>query len=486
MKKEEFNRFVKELLKNKAMTTSEIKDAILNKHPNENKNTIKSMILRSKLLRSSAPMTFDNGCYAYTLKVNRNYSELFLKLANDDINTIKFIKNILNEEHSFLSLFSFNKLLQIKYGNLSLMNTKIDVLRFYKDTIEVKDGFIYSNANIRFINQNSEFFNRQKTRLLVAKILLYKHNSENLIEIKKANYLGMTSCSGVFHFPKPLFNIYFDAYAKTPSYVKDLNKLSYAVYDFAINDEYSYVECKSFISRVLKLKAYGAIVIPICVYKTIKPNVKELLKSSGIIGIKYSSFLGKGYEDILNDLNTINSENDLDFSFDQFKKLISSLDQIDLLEQTKGYLFEYACYRFLNDYYGVRPVRNVVVPKKDDNPGAQFDMIICLDNETIVCECKATTAGIGFGNIDKANIYTISHTIAKMSLLDKPNKKMLYFVTSYYKKIGNQNANVLSQLIPQKTPTDNECLYTLDGLISLFPDDKWLATWRNFFKTDNK
>ena len=478
MNKNVFDSFVNKILKKKAMTSSDIKDAILKEYPNENKNTIKSMILRSKLLKSSYPSTFNKGCYAYTLKTNRNYKELFLKLSNNDIDTIAFIRSVLNERSSFISLFSFKKLLQINVGNQGLIDAKINALRFYKETITVNGDFIYPVQYMQFYDQESDFFNKQKIRLLAAKILLFKHNSENIIQIKKANYLGMTN--DLFRFPKPLFNIYFDAYANAPSYVNDLSKSSYVVYDFAINDCYSVVECKSFINRILKLKAYGVAVIPICVFKTTKPEVKELIRSSGIIEIKYSSFLGKEYEDILRDLNTICEDNDLNFSDKQLEKLINSLCQIDLLEQTKGYLFEYICYRFLNDYYGVKPTRNVIIPKNENNPGAQFDIIISQGEETIVCECKATTAGIGFGSLAKANKYTVAHTISKIELLNKPNKKMLYFVTSFYKKISEENMKSLSLLTPRKTPIKNKCFYSFKELITAFPKNKWLKIWNNY------
>lgn len=477
MKKEEFDNIINELLKNKAMTSSDLKDAILDKFSGENKNTIKSMIVRSKLLRSSFPEKFKNGRYAYTLKSNRNYQELFLKLSNDDTNTIRFVKRILSERNSFISIFTFKKLLQINVNNQRLLESKIDALRFYKETIDVKGDYIYSHPEMERVDSTSDFYNKQKTRLLALKILLYKHNAENLILIKKANYLGDSGNS--FVFPKPLYNIYFDAYASTPSHIKDLNKPSFAVYDFAINDSYSVSECKSFVSRIIKLKSYGVAVLPICVFKTANPEVMSIIKSSGIVCVKYSSYLGKEYEATLNGLNIIKSDNDLDFSPKELKTLMTNLDQIDLLEQTKGYLFEYVCYRFLNDYYCVKPVRNHSIPKIGNNNGAEFDLIVKLDDETIVCECKATTMLIGFGSLEKANNYTIAHTIDKITLLKSSNKKIIYITTSSYKKISDENKKTISNYVPQNAPISSKCCYTFSELYSKYPTNEWLIIWNN-------
>ena len=81
MDKQLFNDYIVKLLKSKAMLSIDIINDLLIRFPDINKNTVKSTILRSKLLRSSKPKTFAYNSYAYTLKTNRNYTGLRLTNA---------------------------------------------------------------------------------------------------------------------------------------------------------------------------------------------------------------------------------------------------------------------------------------------------------------------------------------------------------------------------------------------------------------------
>ena len=479
MDRQLFNDYIVKLLKNKAMLSIDIINDLLIRFPDINKNTIKSMILRSKLLRSSKPKTFAYNSYAYTLKTNRNYAVLFDRLEENNVSAIKYLSGILSRRGAFLSIFTFKKILDIKDKNDALVKKKIEILKHYKNAISFNNGIICPYSENAYINTNTNFYNKQRMRLLAAKILLYKHNSMNLIMIKRSNYLSIRG--NELLYPKPLYNIYFDAYSQAVSYINKDNVRSYVVYDFAIEEEYSETECKSFINRVFRLRKYGLFVIPICVYKKISIKAKLLIKSHGIIGISHSSFLGKEGDDLLNDIININNDEVGNCSSEMVDNIITSVDKIGIFEQTKGYLFEYICYRILKTYYGDSVKRNVVCKGSGGNK-AQFDIVVYLSTETIVAECKATTANIGFGTIKNGIINTIAHTIKKIELLPNNNKKsMLYFTTSHYKKINDDNNKILKQYYPLNNIANDCCLLDYETLLNQNIDDNWLRLWEKWF-----
>lgn len=467
MDTDKFNSEITKLLRGKALTSTEIRDYLLEMHPNENWNTIKSMIARSRLLYKSKK-TYKNGAAAYTLKSNRNRDILFERLSSRDDSMMSFVVGLLKRNDAFVSEFTFGKLFGLNKTNDIIK--KLELLRAYYPSLKL-NGNVISRFDIQ---TDYPFYDEQVKRLLAAKILLNKHNSENIIQIGRTNYLSLKDKTIIT--PKALYGIRFDAYTNSFSFIHGNNEHPFIVYDFSLGKKYSIQEIKSFMSRCSSLrKRSKKIVVPFVICEDIEIEAKKAAKKNGILLITHSSFLGGEYKELLDGMAKIENGRISSFSFDG---LINKIKTIGIFNHTKGHLFEYLCYELLLTlYYGNSSdvKRDISVKTAKGYLLAQFDIVIYNNSETVFCECKATTSVIPLGNKTKPYRNTINYTIDKMEkhTRDK-NKKLLFITTSSY-KIEEKEKNIIeNKLCPTSLKGINHCFITKDTLEGISPNNNWI------------
>ena len=469
-----FNNEITKLLRGKALTSTEIRDYLLEMYPDENWNTIKSMISRSKLLYKSKK-TYKNGAVAYTLKSNRNRDILFERLSSKDDSMMSFVVELFKRNDTFMSEFTFGKLFGINKADDIIK--KLELLKAYYPSLKLN-----GNVISRFEMQTDyPFYEEQAKRLLAAKILLNKHNSENVIQIGRTNYLSLKGKSIIT--PNALYGIRFDAYTNSFSFIHDSNEHPFIVYDFSLRQKYSVQEIKSFINRCNSLrKRSKKIVVPFVICEDIEIEAKKMVKKNGILLIAFSSFLGGEYKELLEEINKIENGRITPISFEG---LINKTKTIGIFNHTKGQLFEYLCYELLLSLYGGDKnniKRDVNVKTAKGYPLAQFDIVIYDDNETVFVECKATTSQITLGNESKPYRNTIYYTIGKMNSYSKAkNKKLLYITTSSYKIKNEEKTSIKNEYCSRILNKIDDVFLSKDLLIESDIKGFWLEIMKKHF-----
>lgn len=182
------NPILSDLLADKAMISIEIVTAILNKKPNLNKNTIKSFVRRSEILYKST-IKYGHCEFAYILKKNKKRSDLlFNELSDKNSEMLGFINQFLNKSDSHISDYTFAKLLCIDKEDE--IKQKLLLLTTLNSSTYRTNKYIYRGYNNH--SKETEFKKKQNIRLLAYKILLYKQSENNLINISRNEYLGLT------------------------------------------------------------------------------------------------------------------------------------------------------------------------------------------------------------------------------------------------------------------------------------------------------
>lgn len=480
----DFEKYLVELLNDKVLTSFEIIKATKEKFPDVNVSTVKSWILRSPILISSKPIYFDHCSYGYTLKNNKNSAELISNYKRTKNNSLSVLKTVF-AKRNFLTAHTFCKICNIANIDEIVINKKIKILNkiIRKGDIWF-DGKYIIRGNIKIIpNVLSDFFADIRNKLFINKLIAFKQNNENLININFSNFYGADN--NQLFIPKTLYNIRVDGYAKSLSFVANDKRRSYAVYDFAVLDKYTIEEAKIFLNKVYKLRAYKLLILPFCIFKEADDDVLSFLRKNGLISIKYNDYLGSKYGKFVSSLQSIvEGRNDLIQKVDEIKELSNGLKEIGIFEQTKGYLFEYTMYRLLNDFYRTKPDRNIKFGKGKNS--AQFDMIVKTNYEEIICECKCNNEKIGFGTLERGNINTIAHTIKKMELYNSlTNKKLLYICTTGFKKITKDNEKIITTLCPSVSPSNSGSLFDLDSAKEEIKNNEWFILSNELFASNN-
>lgn len=484
MQHTDFEKYIKRLLTGRVMTSFEIVKTIKRNFPEMNLSTLKSWILRSPNLISTKPVYFEHNSYGYTIKNQPNSHELISEYRNSKNNFISVLKNIF-KERKFITAHTFCKICNISNIDETAINKKIEILnKFIRNSDVWFDGNFIIRGDIKIIPDiTTDFFIDIRKKLFINKIIAFKHNNENLININYSNFYGFSNKD--FYIPKCLYFLRFDGYARSLSYISDNKRKSYAVYDFAILDKYTIDEAKIFLNKVYKLRKYNLLILPFCVFKEADDEVLAFLRRNGLISICYKDYLGSEYESSISSLQEIiEGYNDLFQTVAHIEKLAMDLKLIGIFEQTKGYLFEYIMYRLLNDFYHTKPRRNVHQGKGKD--GAQFDMIIETGKADIFCECKCNKEKIGFGTLDKGRINTIAHTINKIAIYNTvKEKKMLYISTSGYKRMTEENSKLLVRLCPDVSPSKSNCLFDLESGKDEITQNNWYILSKKLFNPKN-
>lgn len=392
------------------------------------------------IIKSSSPLTFGKGQYAYC-KPNTSFTKERIKvLCEKHRPTLYRLLVALDLNNGILSYY---EALKITASPLVQGVSKVDYL---DDLIASlwKLEIVYQKVNknlVKYIilkrKQEEEenlmllHFAKMSVDTVFIKDIIEWIIKSNLNDNKNIIYWNKNNPSkGAKHN-----NLVWDAfgYTKTtginPSLAKDSNipeKQTLVVLDILISRDYEQIDLDGFLNRIqINLNSVSKgkrKVVPIIVYKNCTRLILNKIKKLGFLSYDIGSIYGSNIFSILENISKLEINQKL-LEEEDFEKIIedtlSTIDvsgQGDQLKALKGTLFEVMMYQVLKYQYpnaDIKPnffYKKEIFNKKDNSvisEGYEYDYVIKSSNpkEIIVVELKGykSTYAIPLGDYKTKN-----------------------------------------------------------------------------------
>ncbi|WP_147678855.1 hypothetical protein [Algibacter pacificus] len=395
---------------------------------------------KKELIKSSAPLTFGKGQYAYC-KPTTSFTKDRIKVISKRHRPVLYRLLVALDIND--GIISYYEALKITASPLVNGVSKVDYL---DDLIELllKFEIVYQKVDknlVKYIilkNRREDeenlmhiHFTKMSTDTAFIKDIIDWIIKSNLIDNKNIVYRNKNNPSkGAKHN-----NLVWDAfgYTKTtginPSLAKDSNipeKQTLVVLDVLISRDYEQIDLDGFLNRIqinLNSVSIGKRkVVPIIVYKNCTGLILNKIKKLGFLSYDIGSIYGSNIFSVLENISKLQINKKL-LEEDDFEKIIedtlTTIDvsgQGDQLKAIKGTLFEVIMYQVLKHQYPNAEIKpnfyfsKNITNKKDNTTsteGYEYDYVIKSSNpkEIIVVELKGykSTYAIPLGDYKTKN-----------------------------------------------------------------------------------
>lgn len=390
---------------------------------NSNARKIIQRATEKGIIKSSSPLTFGKGQFAYH-KSNVNLTKERIKIVSKKHRPILYRLLVALDINN--GILSYYEALKVTASPLTNGVSKVDYL---DDLISLllKFEIVYQKVDknlVKYIilkgkqedeeNLMSIHFTKMSIDTAFIKDIIDWIVKSNLINNKNIIYRNKNNPSkGAKHN-----NLVWDAfgYTKTtginPSLAKDSNnpeKQTLVVLDVLISRNYEQIDLDGFLSRIqINLNSVSKgqrKVVPIIVYKNCTSLILNKIKKLGFLSYDIGSIYGSNIFRVLENISKLQINQKL-LEDDDFEKIIEdtlvTIDvsgQADQLKAIKGTLFEVMMYQVLKYQYPNAEIKpnfyySKNITDKQDNSitteGYEYDYIIKSSNpkEIIVVELK--------------------------------------------------------------------------------------------------
>ncbi|MBL0684869.1 hypothetical protein [Aquimarina mytili] len=407
---------------------------------NNNARKIIQRATQKGVIKSSTPLTFGKGQYAYC-QPNTSFTKDRIKIiCKKHRPTLYRLLVALDISDGILSYY---EALKITASPLIKGISKVDYL---DDLITLLSKFeiVYQKVDknlVKYIilkrKQKDEeslmhiHYAKMSTDTAFIKDIIDWIVKSNLIDNKNIIYRNKNNPSkGAKHN-----NLVWDAfgYTKTtginPSLAKDSNipeKQTLVVFDVLISRDYEQIDLDGFLNRIqINLNSVSKgkrKVVPIIVYKNCSGLILNKIKKLGFLSYDIGSIYGSNIFSVLENISKLQINKKL-LEEDDFEKIIedtlTTIDvsgQGDQLKAIKGTLFEVIMYQVLKHQYPNAEIKpnfyfsKNITNKKDNTittEGYEYDYVIKSSNpkEIIVVELKGykSTYAIPLGDYKTKN-----------------------------------------------------------------------------------
>jgi hypothetical protein len=431
----------------------------------------------SKIIKSSSPITFGNGQYAYLSHDKSLTREILLKISKKYRPALYRILRTLDKNRGIISLYDLRKIasVPVQPGISKSDSTEklINELRNLRLVEEVQDdnGTFYlispsvrKKANSLMIRQ----YNNMKIDAMFVPDIIRSLQRFNLINTANILYRNKQNCSENIYKE----NLYWDAtaYSKStginPVYgalANTVEKQSLVVLDIVISRSYTQEDLDGFLSRIQTMtnssKQGKKKVLPIVIYSELESvQIEATLRKLGFICFDLGSIYGsKIYKIIQNLIQLQRRENtetgEIKESEKEIEDILKSMrlaGQEDNLNSIKGDLFEFLLFPLLKLIYpdcSIVHGRKIKEQSTQEKRQLEFDYIInsYRKRECTVFELKgySTTNIIPLGEYTDRNtikwFFSNTFPVAKNKLLqENPGFRITacYVTTSKFRKDG--------------------------------------------------
>jgi hypothetical protein len=378
----------------------------------------------SKIIQSSAPITFGKGQFAYSSPGKYLGKEVIKELAKDTRPPLYRLLEVMDQGDGIISYY---EALKITSSPLKGSSSKVNSLDELLSLLENSNiaGQTEDDQGVRYIyytnkdQELSSLIQQQFTAMVLDATFLPDIirwlKKSNIIDTVNVRYRNKKTPSiGAEHN-----NLLWDAfsYSKTtgirPMDAGELNieKQTLVVLDVILCRDYSKVDLDGFYSRVQlnlnSVKSGKRKIMPIIIYKSMSEFVFNSLKKLGFMCFNIGSIFGariyeviEGVRRVQSEVSTNNSEN-IEDHVDAILKVLRDSGQDSQLKDLKGTLFEFLMYPLLKTLYpNASIIASKVITSSTNHikESYEYDYIIESSNpkEIIVIECK--------GYMDKARI----------------------------------------------------------------------------------
>jgi hypothetical protein len=395
---------------------------------------------KKELIKSSAPLTFGKGQYAYC-KPSTNFTKDRIKIiCKKHRPTLYRLLVALDINDGILSYYEALKITASPLINgiskVDYLDDLIALLLKFEIVYQKVDKNLVKYIILKRKQEDEEslmqiHFAKMSTDTAFIKDIIDWIIKSNLIDNKNIIYRNKNNPSkGAKHN-----NLVWDAfgYTKTtginPSLAKDSNipeKQTLVVLDVLISRDYQQIDLDGFLNRIrINLNSVSKgkrKVVPIIVYRDCTILILNKIKKLGFLSYDIGSIYGSNILSILENISKLQINQKL-LEEDDFEKIIedtlTTIDvsgQGDQLKAIKGTLFEVIMYQVLKHQYPnaeIKPnfyYKKSIVNKEDDSvsyEGYEYDYIIKSSNpkEIIVVELKGykSTYAIPLGDYKTKN-----------------------------------------------------------------------------------
>jgi hypothetical protein len=426
---------------------------------NSNARKIIQRATQKGLIKSSTPLTFGKGQYAYC-KPTTNFTKDRIKvLCKKHRPTLYRLLVALDINEGVLSYY---EALKITASPLVNGVSKVDYLQDLI-TLLLEFEIVYQKVDknlVKYIILKSKqedevnllhiHYAKMSLDTAFIKDIIDWIVKSNLIDNRNIIYRNKNNPSkGAKHN-----NLVWDAfgYTKTtginPSLAKDSNipeKQTLVVLDILISRDYEQIDLDGFLNRIqINLNSVSKgkrKIVPVIVYRNCTSLILNKIKKLGFLSYDIGSIYGSNIFSILENISKLQinqkllEENDFEKIIEETLTTIDVSGQGDQLKAIKGTLFEVIMYQMLKYQYSIAEIQSNVNYKRDvldkksgvsKTEGYEYDYIIKSSHpkEIIVVELKGykSTYEIPLGD------YKTKNTIGWFF------KKTLPFIKEKYKK----------------------------------------------------
>jgi len=433
---------IKTLKEKKIKVSSDLCQLLIDSFPISNGYARKLLerATRNGVIRSSVPLTFGKGQYAY-FRPNTNLTKERIKiLCKKHRPSLYRLLVALDINNGILSYYEalkitasplVNGISKVDYlDDLISLLIKFEIVYIKRDKNLVNYLILNINKEKEEALMNSHFSKMIVDTAFIRDIIDWIIKS-NLLDNKNIVYRNKNNPSkGAKHN-----NLVWDAfgYTKTtginPSHAKDSNvpeKQTLVVLDILISRDYEQIDLDGFLNRIqINLNSVSKgkrKVVPVIVYKNSTSLILNRIKKLGFLSYDIGSIYGSNILSILENISKLQINEKLLDEVD-FEKIIEdtliTIDvsgQGDQLKAIKGTLFEVIMYQVLKHQYPNAEIKPNFYYKKSfvnnedasvSYEGYEYDYIIKSSNpkEIIVVELKGykSTYAIPLGDYKTKN-----------------------------------------------------------------------------------
>lgn len=421
-----YESFILKCLENKNIKVSNELCQLLEdtfKIKNDNARKIIQRATLKGLIKSSIPLTFGKGQFAYC-KPNVNFTKGRIKKVSEKHRpTLYRLLVALDINNGILSYYEALKItaspLRKGVSKVDYLDDLISLLLKFEIVYQKIDKNLVKYIILKSVQEEEKnllhmHFAKMSIDTAFLKDIIDWIVKSNLIDNKNIIYRNKNNPSkGAKHN-----NLVWDAfgYTKTtginPSLAKDSNipeKQTLVVLDILISRDYEQIDLDGFLKRIqINLNSVSKgqrKVVPIIVYKNCTSLILNKIKKLGFLSYDIGSIYGSNIFNILENLSKLQIHQKL-LEEDDFEKIIqdtlATIDisgQGDQLKALKGTLFEVMMYQVLKHQYPNAEINpnfyySKNITNKQDNSitieGYEYDYVIKSSNpkEIIVVELK--------------------------------------------------------------------------------------------------
>lgn len=505
-----------QLNEKKIMTSNELSDCLIKEFgvTGQNARKIIERSVKGSIIKSSSPVTFGKGRYAYFLKEYKFDKEAIKKISKIYRKPLYRLIEGLDISDGILSYY---EALKITASPLERGSTKVSSLEDLLHVLKIKDiifttvlrgvkYIFYKKNTVREEELEMVHYAKMKVDAILVKDVIDWLKSINIINTYDNLYRNKLRPSiGVKHN-----NLVWDAiaYTSTTGYclksTTQDEKQTLVVLDVILSRSYQKIDLDGFYDRIQinlnSVKTGRRKIIPIVVFKECPKYILTELKRLGFLHFNINNMYGKNISSIIDSYFKITSVKEVEFEdFEkQVSKALESLEQSgheDQLKALKGILFEVIIYQTLRYKYP----NSEIIPNyiyKDKTPGEgkdkksegpyEYDYVIKSSNpkEIIIVELKGYHSRylIPLGNYQTKNtikwFFNKTFPIIKKSFSNELSTgykiKSLYiascgFETEAMEFLNNTNNNNCFK------PANMDVFYDRDKLLTFFDENNFLS-----------